>query len=214
MIHATLTKQVIGKDKRGHGFHDGNGAGEDAGIVATFALELGVFAVGINGFLIAHDGGGGLEGDAEDDVFAVGYSALDSARAVGAGADFTVHHAEGVIVLAACEEGAGKTGADFKTLGGREGKHGFGEVCLEFIENGFTEAGWAIADDALDHSADGVSIGTDRLDALDHRIDHGGIARADDVRLDDGGGDGFGIDGGVEVLDGFHPGKDLDAGVE
>jgi histidyl-tRNA synthetase len=103
-----LAEEVVADDESGHGLDHRDGAWEHAGIVTTATGEVGVFAGGGHGFLGGHDGGGRLEGDAEDDVFAVGNAALDTAGAVAGGADFSVDHAEGVVVLAACQKCAGE----------------------------------------------------------------------------------------------------------
>jgi hypothetical protein len=192
----SLAEQVVGEDEGGHGFDDGDGAGQDAGVVAAFALEFGVFAGGGDGFLRGHDGGGGLEGDAEEDVFAVGNAALDAAGAVGGGADLAVLHAEGSLCSRPVSS-VPETGADLEALGGGDGEHGLGEVGFQLVEDRLAEAGRAVADDALDDAADRVAVGADRLDALDHRLDHRGIGGADDVGFDVGGETVAGIDGGL-----------------
>ena len=55
--------------------------------MATTGFERGVLVLAADGLLLAQDGGGGLEGDTEDDLFAVADAALDAAAAVGLGAD-------------------------------------------------------------------------------------------------------------------------------
>ena len=107
-IQTLLAEEVIGEDKDGHGFDDGDGAGEDAWVVAAFAGEVGVVTGSGDGWLRSHDGGGGFEGHPEQDGLAIGDAALDAARAVAGGADLAVDHAERIIVLAAGEQRAGK----------------------------------------------------------------------------------------------------------
>ena len=70
-----------------HGFDHGDGSWEDAGIMTTSRGEGGLLLVIGHCFLFAQDSGGGLEGHAEDDVFAIADAALDAAREVGRGAD-------------------------------------------------------------------------------------------------------------------------------
>lgn len=79
---AALAEGVIDEHECGHGFDDGDGSGEDAGVMTSAAFEGGVPALGIDGGLLVHDRGDGFEGDAEVDGFAVGDAALDSAGAV------------------------------------------------------------------------------------------------------------------------------------
>ena len=182
--------------------------------MAALAGEFGVLAAGGDGLLGGHDGGGGFERDAENDRLAIGNAALNAAGAVAGGADLAVDHAERVVVFAAGEKGPGKPRADLKALGGGNRQHRFGEIGFEFVENRFAEAGRAVADHALDHAADRIASGADGFDPLDHRLDHGGVAGADDVSFDSGGGDGGRIDAGGEILDGMDPGEDFYAGVE
>ena len=68
------------------------------------------------------------------------------------------------------------------------------------MKDWFAKAGGHAAYDAFDDTPDGVAIGADGLDVLDHGIDHVGITSADDVRLDLLLCDGVGIDVRGEVL--------------
>ena len=94
---------MICQDEGRHRLDDGYGAGQDAGIVAALALERGRFALVGDGVLGGNDCRGRLEGDAENDVLAVGDAALYSAGTVGGGADFSVAHFERVVVFLAGE---------------------------------------------------------------------------------------------------------------
>ena len=205
---------MVGQHQGRHRLDDRHGARQDTRIVATTAFEFGIFAARSDGLLLTHDGGGGFEGNAENDALAIGNPTLDAAGAVAGGADFIIDHLKRIVVLAAGEQGASEAGANLKAFGRGDREHCFGEVSFEFVENGLAEAGRAIPDHALDHAADRVAVGTDRLDPLDHGFDHRGVAGADDVGLDHLGGDRFRIDVSVEFLDRFDPGEDLDAGVK
>ncbi len=109
---------MIGEDESGHGFYDGDGAWEDAGIMAAARGEGGIIALRVDGLLGLEDGGGGFEGDAEEDFHAVGDAALDTARVVGCGADVAVFVGERVIMLGAVEGGGGEAGTDLEAFGG------------------------------------------------------------------------------------------------
>ena len=98
-IHSPLPQPMIHEHEPRHRLDHGDGAGEDARVVATAGLELGGFAGDGDGLLRLRDGGGGLEGDAEDDVLAVGDAALDAAAAVGRGANAAALLHEGDVVL-------------------------------------------------------------------------------------------------------------------
>lgn len=133
----------VSQDECGHGFEDGDGAGDDAGIVAS---------------LLGHaaDGAGWFEGDAQDDAFAVGDAALDS---VGGRADAGVQGSvcSGVEIKA----GAGcvlEGVADGDADDGADAHHGVGEQVFGFVEDGFAEAGGAAVDPEFDDAAAGVSL--------------------------------------------------------
>ena len=177
-------------------------------------MQLGVLARRGDGLLFLEDGGGGLEGEAAEDGFAVADAALDAAAAVGGGADAAGVHVEGVVVLAAAEARAGKAAADLEAFGGGEAHQGFGEVGLEFVEDGLAEPGGDAADGALDDAADAVALGADGFDEGDHLFGHRGVGAADDIGLDVGEGDGGGIDLGGQLMDGFDVGDDLQRGAQ
>jgi two-component system cell cycle sensor histidine kinase/response regulator CckA len=202
---------VVDEDEGGHGFDHGDGAGEDAGVVAAAAFQGCVLVFDVDGVLFDHDGGDGFEGGAEVDGFAIGDSALDTAGTVGGGADFAVDHAKGIVVLGAGELCSGEAGADFKSFGGGEAEHGFAEVGFETIEYRFAPAGWDAAGNSFDEATDGIAVFAHLLDELDHLVGGFGIGTADDVGFDLFEGDGVGVDFGGDVLDLGDVGQDLDA---
>ena len=205
---------MIRQHEHRHGLDDRDCSRQDAGIMAAAAFEFGIFTRRGHRFLLAHDRRGGLEGDAENDIFTIGNPTLDTAGAVGGGADLAIDDAESVVVIAAGEQRPREARADLETLGRRDGEHGLGEVRFKLVEDRLTQTRRAIPNHALDDAADRIPIRTDRFDALDHRIDHRRIAGADHVGLDHLGGDCLWIDLRLEILDGFHPSKDFDAGVK
>lgn len=89
---------MIAQDEPDHGFHNGNGSGENAGVVAPFALQQYFLMLIIDGVLGMHDGGRGFEGGAHDDVLSVGDAALDTPGVVGVRAYALVFHVERVVV--------------------------------------------------------------------------------------------------------------------
>ncbi len=82
-----MPQKMIAQHQVCHGFHDGNGAGKNAGVVTATGFQDRVFMLTAHGGLRLQDGGGGFEGDAEDDVLSVADAALDAAAAVRARAD-------------------------------------------------------------------------------------------------------------------------------
>ena len=206
---------MVGEDEEGHGFDHGNGSGENAGVVTAASFEGGVLVrVGGDRELFVHDGGDRFEGDAEGDGFAIGDPALDAAGAVAGGADAAFLHAEGVVVFASGEKCSGEAAADFEALGGGQAEHGLGEVGVEFVEDRFSESWRAVADGAGDDSADAVAFGAHGFDEICHRFHGVWVGGPHDIAFDHGGGDGGGVDDGLEVLDAFDPCDNFEAGGE
>ena len=115
-----LAEKVVAEDESGHGFHDGDGAREDAGVVAAAAFEFGILMVGADRGLGGHDRGGGFEGHAEDDGFTVADASLDAAGAVRVSADLVAFHVEVIVVFHAGEAGAFEAASDLESFcGGR-----------------------------------------------------------------------------------------------
>ena len=102
---------MIDDDQRRHGFYDGHGAGEHAGIMTPPARELGGLAMDIDRLLRAQEGGRWFERDAAADLLAVADAALHTSAAVGPRTHLTFTILEEVVVLRPLEQGAGKTAA-------------------------------------------------------------------------------------------------------
>src|SRR2546421_10761534 len=103
-------------------------------------FEGGVSEFRVHGLLRVHDGGYGLESDAEVNCFPIGNAALNAARAVGGGAHFAVLHSESIIVLSPGQQSPPKTGADLKAFGCRQAQHSFGEIGFQPAETRFAPA--------------------------------------------------------------------------
>ncbi len=163
-----MAHPVVNEHECGHGLDDRHRTRNHAGIVAPLAHQLGRLALAVDCLLGLENRGGGLEGDVEDQVLAVADAALHPTGAVGRGAHAAVAHFERVIVLGTAQEGARKTAAELKALGGGQRKHCLGQIGLEPVKNRFTEAGWQTTHTALDHAAHGITLTAHTLDALDH----------------------------------------------
>ena len=154
-----MAHPVVDQHEGGHGLDDRHGARHDAGVVAAAAHELRFgAALLVDGALVLNEGGGRLEGDAEDEFLAVADAALDAAGTVGLGADFAVLVDKDVVVLGAELLRAAEAAADLEALGGGDGEHGLGEVGFEAIEHGHAEADWQVAHAAFDDAADRVAV--------------------------------------------------------
>ncbi len=119
--------EELGEGEGGHGVDDGDGAGEDTGVVAAAGVEgcWGVL-VGDGGYIL-EEGGDGFEAYAEGDGHAVGDAALDAAGVVGlAGGASVGARDEFVDHLGAAAQAAVKAHAEFYGFGRRNGHHRVG----------------------------------------------------------------------------------------
>lgn len=83
VLPRVLGQDGIHDDQRGHGLDNGDGAGDNARVVASLGLEHTLALVVGHCVLGLADGGGGLETDGKVDWCAVGDAALDAAGVVG-----------------------------------------------------------------------------------------------------------------------------------
>ena len=60
---------------------------------------------------------------------------LDAARTIATGPHAIALHVERVVMILACELGAGKTRTNLNTLASRQAQHCFAEVSLQLVEN-------------------------------------------------------------------------------
>lgn len=205
---------MVGEGEGDHGFDHGYSAREDTGVVAALAFEGRIFVVSGDGVLFRKDGSDGFEGNAERDGHAVGDPALDASGMVSGGVNgLVIVTPVRIVVFRTCEQNAGISGADFEPFGSGEGEEGFGKIGFEFVENGFAPTSGDSAGDGADDAADGIALFADGFDVGDHLVGGGLIGASDDVGLDLGEGEGFGVDGGFDVLDLINPGEDFDAKV-
>lgn len=209
-----LAEEVVAEDEPGHGFDDGDGAGEDAGIMPPFAAELHLLMLVVNGVLRDHEGGGGLEGEPHVDVFPIGDAALDAAGVVAAGADAVAVHIEGVVVPGAGVLRGGEAGADVKSLAGGDAHHGVGQGGFQLVEDGVAQPDGAVADGAGDDAAQRVAVLASLPNGVGHGGRCGGVGCVDDVAFDGGGVRFCGGDGADDVMHLGHPGQNLDIGAE
>lgn len=154
-----LDEELVDNNQCGHALDDGDGAGDDAGVVPSTGGEDSRSSVVLGGFLRLRDGGWGFEADPEVDVLSVGDTALDTSTPVCVGGEGPVLSLdEPVVVLAARDFGSTETRADLKRLGCGDRQHGMSQFGLELVEAGFSETRGDVPDDTGDGSADRVLL--------------------------------------------------------
>ena len=142
-----------------HGVLDRPGPGRDAGIVPSRDPQLGLPAGGeVQGALGGGDGGGGLDGCAEDQGHAVGQAAVDPAVVVRFRHDPSFIHPEGVVGLGAPQLRQGETVSELHALDGGNGEEGVGQQSFHGVEPGSAESGGQTEDGGLQDPADAVAL--------------------------------------------------------
>ena len=170
-------------------------------------------AAAVHGLLGLADRGGGLEGHAQQDGLAVADASLNSSGAVRARTGSAVRaRYERIVVFAPEEQGAREAAADLEALRGRERHQGPGELRLELVEHGLSEAARDASRDAGDHTAQRIALLPHLVDAPDHLLGGVWIGAANQVRIHLREADGDGIDLRLDVVDRRDPRQHLDAG--
>ena len=77
-----LDEKLVNDDQCGHSLDDGDGAGDDAGVVPSAGGKDSGGSVVLGGLLWLRDGGWGFEADPEVDVLSVGDATLDASAPV------------------------------------------------------------------------------------------------------------------------------------
>ena len=182
VVPRLLDKQSVSNDQSSHGLDDRQCSRRDRWVVSSLGGQNTVLTVVCGGVLFLGDGGHGLERHREVDVLAVGDTALDTSRVVGAGAQSLclLVVVECVVVLGPRDARPRETGTDFEPLGSRDGEHGVSEHRLELVEARLTESRWNVTHHTGDDTADGVLLAPVVLDLLDHLCGESWVRTADE----------------------------------
>src|SRR5215471_2052628 len=81
-----------------------------------------------------------LKRDAEIDLLPITDPALDAAGIVGCSANFSATHLKWIVMLRAPHPRRRKTGTDLEPFRRRYAQRRFSEICIELVENGFTQS--------------------------------------------------------------------------
>mmetsp|Transcript_24811 Transcript_24811/g.59011 ORF Transcript_24811/g.59011 Transcript_24811/m.59011 type:complete len:417 (+) Transcript_24811:107-1357(+) len=167
LLHEARVRQ----HQRRHGLDDGDGAGHDAGVVATLRRKRRRLPCEVGGGLSLADGGGGLERQPQHDRHPVADSALDAARVVGLRDHLSllVDHKH-VVVLGPSHLRALEPRPDLEPLGSRDAHHGVGHHGLELVEARLSEPNRHVPHHHRHHAPDRVLVRARRLDALGHLL--------------------------------------------
>ena len=164
---------TIQKNHRSHGFHDGNGTGQDTGIVASASLHRHSISGNVHGLLLTQKSCHGLKSNTEVDVFAVADASLNAATSIRERADASVTSThEDVVLLAASLSHASETGTIFKPFHGIDAEHGSTQASVKFTEHRLTESRRTAFDDTADDAANRVTFCFDLGNELRHFLCH------------------------------------------
>ena len=177
----------------------------------SFPSECGGLAIGIDGLLLFADRGRWLEGHSDHNRLTIADPSLDAPGVVGGGLQPSiVGRHKGVVVLAAFQQRSIETGPNFKSLGGRQRHHSFGEVGFEFVEHRHAQTNGGMAHHAFDHPAAGITLAANGFDALNHPLGDRWLGAPNDVGLHITQLNLLWVDaGGFDGVDPLHPGQDF-----
>src|SRR4029434_3627460 len=132
---------MIAQHQRRHCFYDRHCSGNDARIVTPARSQLGLLVETGYRFLFVADCSCWLKCDSKINLLSITNAALHATGIVRCGANSTATHLEWIIVLRASHQRRRKTRTDLESLCCRYAQHRFSQICLELVENRYTEAG-------------------------------------------------------------------------
>ena len=138
----------------------------------TAADDQGSFftGAGVDGLLLLRNGGGGLNGTAEDYRHAVGDAAVHTAVIVGCGHWPAVLHPDGIVCLTAGHIRKGKPGSEFNALDSGDGEERMGKDAFDRVEPGFTDACRQTGNGGFQNATHAVTSGSSIFNRFTHGL--------------------------------------------
>jgi len=124
-----------------------------------------------------------LEGDAEDDVLAIGDAALHAAAAVGDGGTRSPSLMKAFVVLGAFQQRAREAGADLEALAGGRLIIALARSASSLSKTGSPRPTGRVAHDAGDDAAERIASRARLLNERNGALGIGGVGPADDGLL-------------------------------
>ena len=135
-----ICEQQIQCRDRSHTFDDNDRARNDDRIMASLDGELHRLTGAVDRLLRLADRGGRLDGNTEYNGRAVTDAAERTAGVIGRFCDAAVRQDKRIVVGAASRGGSGKAVADLKAFDAADREHRLGEICVQLIKHGITDA--------------------------------------------------------------------------
>src|SRR6266508_5967521 len=157
-INCSLPQSMIAKNQRGHCFYDWHCSGKNARIMASARSELGLLTRTGHRFLFVTDCSSWLKRDAKINLLPITDAALHASGIVGCRANSPATHLKWIVMLRAPHPRRRKTGTDLESFCCRYAQHRFSKICIELIENRFTESGRNAANDAFNNASHRIAL--------------------------------------------------------
>ncbi|MCK7460701.1 MAG: hypothetical protein MZU84_00760 [Sphingobacterium sp.] len=159
-VNRTTSHAQVRQHQCGGRFHDRHGRGRDARVMPSLYLKLGLpTALHVQRSLPSGDGRRGLDGHAEDDRHAVGYSAQYARRRrswpCGALPSTSTN---GSLCCEPRMPAAAESCAELDSLDAGNGEHHLGQLPFDRIEERLPQSYRHPIHDALHHPADAVAF--------------------------------------------------------
>src|SRR5204862_8199611 len=125
-----------------------------------------------------------LERDTKINLLSITDAALRAARIVSCRANSPAAYFKWIVMLRAPHPRRGKTRTNLESLRCRYAQHRFSQICIELVENRFTESGRNAAYHAFDNAANRIAFVADLFDQRHHLFRRHSIRAANNILLD------------------------------
>src|SRR4030095_2679510 len=182
-LNRSLAQGMIAKHQRAHRFYDRHCSGSDALLMSSARRQLSLLARTGHRFLFVADCSSWLKRDAKVNLLAITDAALHAPRIVSCRANSPTPHLKWIVVLRAPHSRRRKTGTDLESFCCRYAQHRFSKICIELVENRFTESGRNAANDAFNNTSHRIALAANLLDKRDHIFRRRGVGAANNILL-------------------------------
>src|SRR6266496_4759548 len=186
--NCSLPQSMIAKHQRGHRYHDRHGSGKNTRIMASARSELSLLARTGHGLLFMGDRSCRLKRDTKINLLSITDAALHAAGIVSCRANSPAAHLKWIVMLRAPHSRRRKTRTNLESLRRRYAQHRFSQICIELVENRFTESGRNAAYHAFNNATNRIAFVANLFDQRHHLFRRHAIRTANNILLPRYGG--------------------------
>src|SRR5205809_3783966 len=125
-----------------------------------------------------------LERDTKINLLSITEAALRAARIVSCRANSPAAYFKWIVMLRGPHPRRGKTRTNLESFRCRYAQHRFSQICIELVENRFTESGRNAAYHALNYATNRIAFVANLFDQRHHLFRRYGIRAANNILLD------------------------------